>query len=103
MLALGKRLARPQFDDFRYQRPSDSRCGSLASRPARTWALISGYSRGNSLPSRLSHSSSDGVKGRGAAEVPCLGLGEEIDAETEVFPPLGVEGFAMLLSKSLKR
>ncbi len=55
------------------------------------------------MPSRLSHSNSDGVKGRGAAEVACLGFCEELDSEAEFFPPVGVEGFAMFLAESLKR
>jgi hypothetical protein len=55
------------------------------------------------LPSRLSHSRSESVEGRGATEVARFGLCEEVDAEAELLPPVGIEGFAMLCAESLKR
>jgi len=52
----------------------------------------------NSLPSCLSHSISDGVKGRGTEKVTCLGFGESVEPETETLLPVSFEGFAMLLT-----
>jgi len=64
--------------------------------------LIWSYCSLNSLPSRLSHSISDGVNGRGAKEVACLGFGEGVEAEAEVLSPVLVEGDAMLLQQIVK-
>ena len=47
-------------------------------------ARMAAYSAWNSAPSRLSHSSSDGVNGRGAEEIAGFGLGEDVDAEADV-------------------
>ena len=65
-------------------------------------ARMAAYSAWNSAPSRLSHSSSDGVNGRGAQEIAGLGLGEDVDAEADVVPPVFVE-FAMLVRERVKR
>ncbi len=62
-------------------------------------ARMAAYSAWNSAPSRLSHSSSDGVNGRGAEEIAGLGFGEDVDAEADVVPPLIVEELAMLLGQ----
>jgi hypothetical protein len=64
---------------------------------------MAAYSAWNSAPSRLSHSSSDGVNGRGAEEIAGFGLGEDVDAEADVVPPVFVEEFAMLLRERVKR
>jgi hypothetical protein len=64
---------------------------------------MAAYSAWNSAPSRLSHSSSDGVNGRGAEQIAGLGLGEEVDAEADEVSPVVVERFAMLLGESVKR
>jgi hypothetical protein len=64
---------------------------------------MAAYSAWNSAPSRLSHSSSDGVNGRGAEEIAGLGFGEEVDAEADEVPPVVVEEFAMLLKERVKR
>lgn len=66
-----------------------------------TSALIRLYSSWNSRPSRFNHSISDGVNGRGTKEVPCLGFGEEVEAEAEGFLPVAFEGFAMFLPQIL--
>jgi hypothetical protein len=66
-------------------------------------ARMAAYSAWNSAPSRLSHSSSDGVNGRGAEEIAGFGLGEDVDAEADVVPPVFVEEFAMLLRERVKR
>jgi hypothetical protein len=66
-------------------------------------ARMAAYSAWNSAPSRLSHSNSNGVNGRGAEEIAGLGLGEEVDAEADVFLPVFVEEFAMLLRERVKR
>lgn len=55
------------------------------------------YCSWNSLRSRFSHSSSDGVKARGTKEVAGLGLCEGVEPEAEAFLPVAFEGFAMLL------
>jgi hypothetical protein len=55
------------------------------------------YSAWNSAPSRLSHSSSDGVNRWGSEEIAGLCLGEEVDADADLVPPVFVEEFAMLL------
>ncbi len=66
-------------------------------------ARMAAYSAWNSAPSRLSHSTSDGVNGRGAEEIAGLGFGEDVDAEADVVPPVFVEEFAMLLRERVKR
>src|ERR1019366_271551 len=66
-------------------------------------ARMAAYSAWNSAPSRLSHSSSDGVNGRGAEEIAGFGFGEDVDAEADVVPPVFVEEFAMLLKERVKR
>jgi hypothetical protein len=71
--------------------------GQPEERPARVptaWpmrARMAAYSALNSAPSRLSHSSSDGVNGRGAEEITGLGFDEDVDAEADVFSPVFVE------------
>ena len=64
---------------------------------------MAAYSAWNSAPSRLSHSSFDGVNGRGADEIAGFGLGEDVDAEADVVPPVVVEELAMLLRERVKR
>jgi hypothetical protein len=66
-------------------------------------ARMAAYSAWNPAPSRLSHSSSDGVNRWGAEEIAGLGLGENVDAETNVVPPVFVEEFAMLVTRKVKR
>ena len=57
---------------------------------------------GTQPPSRLSHSSSDGVNGRGAEEITGAGFGDDVGAEADVVPPVFVEEFAMLLRERVK-
>lgn len=59
------------------------------------------YSSLNSRPSRISHSISDGVNGRGTKEVACLGFGEEVEPKSEGFLPVAFEGFAMFAPEIL--
>lgn len=66
-------------------------------------ARISANFTANSLPSRCSHSSPDGVNGRGAKEVAGFSFGETVEPEAELLLQGLFEKVAMLLPQRLVR